>query len=110
MQVVRSGAYGEVMEHTSLTPAVVPEEPAVARTLLEDCLAFIAETGMSETYFGRLSCGNSELLKRMRRPGGERRISVYTDKQVRGFIAERRAHLAAVAAELQAGKTEGEAV
>ena len=71
MQVIRSGAYGEVMEHTSLTPAVVPEEPAVARTLLEECLAFIADTGMSETYFGRLSCGNSELLKRMRKPGGE---------------------------------------
>jgi len=78
------------MEHTSLTPAVVPEEPAVARTLLEECLAFIAETGMSETYFGRLSCGNSELLKRMRRPGGERRISVDTNERVRAYMKEQR--------------------
>lgn len=49
---------------------------------------FLAETGMGPTYFGRVACGNSELVSRLRKGG---RIWPETEANVRAFIiAERR--------------------
>ena len=49
--------------------------------------AFLSETGMSSTYFGKLSVGNSELVERLRNGGDIRRA---TAKKIRDFIVDRR--------------------
>lgn len=36
-------------------------------TLLTEVEAFLADTGMGPTYFGTQSCGNSELVGRLRK-------------------------------------------
>lgn len=55
--------------------------------LLADIDAFLAETGMGETYFGRAAAGNSELVRRLRDGG---RIWPDTEVEVRAFMAFRR--------------------
>lgn len=52
-------------------------------TLLQDIDAFLSETGMGESYFGKKATGNSELVSRLRAGG---RIWPETEIRVRSFI------------------------
>lgn len=56
--------------------------------LLSEIDAFLAETGMGESYFGKAAAGNSELVSRLR---GGKRIWPETEAKVRSFILSRRA-------------------
>lgn len=51
--------------------------------ILSEIEAFIARTGMAETYFGKKSVNNSELVARLRAGGG---IHFNTEARVRSFI------------------------
>lgn len=58
------------------------------RTLISEIEAFLADTGMGESYFGKKAVGNSEIVSRLR---DGRRIWPDTEDRVRAFIAEARA-------------------
>lgn len=53
---------------------------------LEEVEAFLAQTGMGETYFGRVSVGNSELVNRLRAGG---RCWPETQRKARDFMIAR---------------------
>lgn len=53
------------------------------RTLLQEIEAFLSETGMGESYFGKKAAGNSELVARLR---DGRRVWPETEAKVRSFI------------------------
>lgn len=53
--------------------------------ILTEIEAFIADTGMSATYFGKRAVNNSELVARLRAGGA---IHFRTEDSVRKFIAE----------------------
>ena len=53
--------------------------------LLPEIEAFLAETGMGASYFGKLATGNSELVKRLR---DGRSILTNTDERVRVFMRD----------------------
>tara|TARA_Y100000310_G_C20638556_1_gene792569 strand:+ start:749 stop:1036 length:288 start_codon:yes stop_codon:yes gene_type:complete len=55
--------------------------------LLDEIEAFIAEAQMGESYFGKKSAGNSELVARLRGGG---RVWPETEAKVRSFILMRR--------------------
>lgn len=55
--------------------------------LLSDIEAFLSETGMGSSYFGKAAVGNSELVKRLREKG---RVWPETEQAARDFIADRR--------------------
>ena len=55
--------------------------------LLTEIRAFLAETNMGPSYFGKASCGNSELVERLE---SGRRVWPETADKVRAFIAERK--------------------
>lgn len=59
----------------------------IKNTLLDDIDQFLDETGMSESYFGKRSVGNSELVSRLRKGG---RVWPETASRVLSFIQERR--------------------
>lgn len=50
--------------------------------------AFLSETGMGASYFGKVSVGNSELVHRLRRGG---RVWPETERRIRSFIASKAA-------------------
>ncbi|MEY1555301.1 hypothetical protein AB3Y40_06665 [Yoonia sp. R2331] len=52
-------------------------------TLIDAVETFLAESGMGETYFGKLAARNSELVKRLRSGG---RVWPETEAEVRDFI------------------------
>jgi len=52
--------------------------------LLDEIDSFLARTGMGPSYFGKIACGNSELVQRLRRG---RRIWPETEEQVRSFMS-----------------------
>lgn len=54
-----------------------------SHSLLADIEAFLAATGMSESYFGKRAAGNSELVGRLRNNG---RVWPETATKVRKFI------------------------
>jgi len=54
-----------------------------SHTLLAEIDAFLAATGMGESYFGKRAVGNSELVARLRR---KRRVWPETAEKVRGFM------------------------
>lgn len=56
-------------------------------SLLSEVHAFLEETGMGRSYFGKASCGNSELVERLE---DGRRVWPETADKVRAFMAERR--------------------
>jgi hypothetical protein len=62
--------------------------------LLDLVEAFLRDTGMGPSYFGRAATGNSELVSRLR---AGRQVLVSTDAAVRAFIAARRAAAAKAA-------------
>lgn len=51
--------------------------------LLEVVEDFLSDSKLGESYFGKVSVGNSELVKRLRNGG---RVLVETDQKVRSFI------------------------
>jgi hypothetical protein len=53
-------------------------------TLLQEIEGFLSETGMGETYFGKKSAGNSELVARLR---DGRRVWPETEIKIRSFMA-----------------------
>lgn len=59
-----------------------------AATLLAEIEAFLAETGMGESYFGKRATGNSELVSRLRM---NRRVWPETADKALAFMKERRA-------------------
>lgn len=63
--------------------------------VLEEIDAFLAETGMSASYFGKKATGNSELVSRLR---AGRPIQSDTEQRVRAFIKAQRRAKAKVAA------------
>ena len=58
--------------------------------LLADIDAFLADTAMGESYFGKLATGNSEVVPRLRSGG---RVWPETEAKLRSFIASRRDEL-----------------
>jgi hypothetical protein len=56
-----------------------------SQTLLREIEAFIAATGMGESYFGKRAVNNSELVPRLRRSG---RVWPETEERVRGFMRD----------------------
>lgn len=55
--------------------------------LLSEIEAFLAETGMGASYFGRQSAGNTELVPRLRNGG---RVWPETERRVRSFMRSKR--------------------
>ena len=53
--------------------------------ILHDIESFLAETGMSATYFGKRAVNNSELVDRLR-AGGD--VTIRTADRVRAFMAD----------------------
>lgn len=58
----------------------------MANDLLTDIKAFLDETGMGKSYFGKAACGNSELVERLESGG---RVWPETEDKVRAFMAAR---------------------
>lgn len=54
--------------------------------LLTDIQDFIRETGIGPSYFGKASCGNSELVERLEKGGT---VTLTTADRVRSFMRER---------------------
>lgn len=54
---------------------------------LDEIEAFLLESGMGASYFGRIAAGNSELVERLRSGG---RVWPETEQKVRAFIVSRR--------------------
>ncbi len=54
--------------------------------LLLEVDRFLSKTGMGESYFGKVSSGNSELVKRLR---DGRRVWPETAEKVRAFMASK---------------------
>jgi hypothetical protein len=57
-------------------------------TLLTDIEAFLEETGMGPSYFGKRAVGNSELVERLR---SGRRVWPDTEAKIREFMLSFRA-------------------
>ena len=55
--------------------------------LLRDVEAFLSESRMSESYFGKAACGNSEVVSRLRDGG---RVWPETETKIRSFMLLRR--------------------
>lgn len=69
--------------------------------LLTEIDKFLTETGMGEHRFGLLAANNGRLVERLRRPrsnGQLGRVWPETERQIRDFMAARRAILAQGAA------------
>lgn len=58
-----------------------------AKTLLSEIEAFLAETGMAESYFAKAAANNGALVSRLRKNG---RVWPETAAKVRFFMAKRR--------------------
>lgn len=58
--------------------------------LISDIEAFLQESGMGPSYFGKKAVGNSELLPRLKNGG---RVWPETELKVRNFIAAEAANL-----------------
>lgn len=57
----------------------------MATDLLSDIRAFLTESGMGPSYFGKASCGNSELVSRLEKG---RRVWPETEVKVRVFMRQ----------------------
>lgn len=58
----------------------------MSNTLLSEIRDFLKSSGMGPTYFGKVACGNSELVKRLER---DKTVTLVTADKVRAYIAER---------------------
>lgn len=63
-----------------------------SQKLLDEIEAYLSETGMSATYFGKLAMNTSDLVPRLRRGG---RVWPETEAKVRAFLKARRKMLEA---------------
>lgn len=54
--------------------------------LLTEIQDFIRETGIGPSYFGKASCGNSELVERLENGGT---VTLTTAERIRAFMRER---------------------
>lgn len=72
---------------------IVPVMPITHKTLLSEIDAFLAETGMGPSYFGKKAARNSEVVSRLREG---RRIWPETEAEIRSFIRSRRKQIASV--------------
>jgi len=59
----------------------------IHKKLVSEIDAFIAETRMGASYFGKLAAGNSEIVARLK---SGRTITGVTEKKIRDFIASYR--------------------
>jgi hypothetical protein len=56
--------------------------------LISDIRDFLSETGMGPSYFGKVACGNSEVVSRLE---NGRTITLETAEKIRAYmISERR--------------------
>jgi hypothetical protein len=55
--------------------------------LLREIDGFLAERKMSDSYFGKLACGNTEVVKRLR---GDGSVTLKTAQRIRAFISTKR--------------------
>lgn len=53
--------------------------------LLKEIRSFLNETGMGQSYFGKVSCGNSELVQRLEKG---KTVTLVTAERVRTFMKE----------------------
>lgn len=60
------------------------------QTLLQDIERFLRLTGMGPSYFGKASCGNSELVRRLK-TGGD--VQMDTAAKVKRYMIERQQEL-----------------
>lgn len=58
-----------------------------APSILDEIDAFLRESGMGASYFGKVATGNSELVARLRAGG---RVWPETEQKVRDFIRQQR--------------------
>lgn len=58
----------------------------MANDLLSEIRDFLARTEMGPSYFGKVSCGNSELVERLE---DGRTVTLVTAERVRAFIQSR---------------------
>lgn len=56
------------------------------KDLVKEIDAFLAETGMGVSYFGKAAVGNSEVVHRLR---SGREILPSTEAKIRAFLAQR---------------------
>lgn len=56
------------------------------KELVDEIDAFLAETGMGVSYFGKAATGNSEVVRRLRLG---REILPSTEAKIRAFLAQR---------------------
>lgn len=61
--------------------------PLMASDLLTDIRAFLDRTGMGASYFGKLACGNSELVDRLQEG---KTVTLVTADKVRAFMKSAR--------------------
>jgi hypothetical protein len=64
----------------------------IHKALVDEIDAFLEETKMGESYFGKVATGNSEVVARLR---NDRTITGLTEKKLRDFMAARRKEEAA---------------
>ena len=64
----------------------------MANELLSEIQAFLAETGMGPSYFGKAATGNSEVVARL---AAGKTVTLVTAEKIRRFMAERRNQRAA---------------
>lgn len=55
--------------------------------LREEIRAFLAETGMKPSYFGKIAAGNSEVVARLE---AGKTVTLPTAERLRAFMAKRR--------------------
>ena len=68
------------------TSALEDMLPRMATDLLTEIHAFLDRTGMGRSYFGKASCGNSELVDRLE---SGKTVTLVTAEKVRTFIGSR---------------------
>ena len=60
--------------------------PTRCEKLLSDIEQFLSVNPLGESYFGKVSCGNSELIARLRNGG---RVHDETEEKIRRWMAEK---------------------
>ena len=68
--------------------AIVDIMRGMSDDFLTEIRAFLKQTGMGPSYFGKASCGNSELVERLEKG---KTVTLVTAERVRGFMRDRRA-------------------
>lgn len=64
----------------------------MATDLLTDIRSFLTRTGMGPSYFGKVACGNSEVVERLEAGGT---VTLVTAERIREFMESRPAAPAA---------------